>query len=760
MQIPIFRDPLRDTAESVQGGLNAFATGLMRYGQKKDQEDTEARLGAGQLRGDIAREIARLSAIPEESEEKLARLEELTRLDGQLNSVFAAKRQGDASSLWSRVMAESGIAPTLGAASGAATSLERDLEDTRQVQGANANILSGFVSFLANPDLNDPQFMTKLNAQLALFENLVGSGFALPKASETLLSSLPQIISGFRGALASDPRYTEYLSRLDTIQAAAAQRAGIEVARDFNALANEAFETGVYPPEYKSQLVAAAGVTEAEFDARVARSRERAESMQIATAEGARLANERLGLDIDATQMNNSITSYRNDREMMLDNVKDMESAKNFVAGAIGTGDVTTLTSILRELEDPSSPRHQYWLAAGLTPQGVRDALNDATQNKDYLNLTRDTAKAEATRALAAATSGVATDAMASRQFAVESAARGLRPTEVESWFDGLDESYKNVLMAGNTRESTINQIKQLSRLNELAVSEPLRADAMGRAGALLALPIPRTQNNQLTPEGRDMMVARAEEMYDILLPEFGEAFASQYRAGAAVLLANNANVFEWEILALEMQAKLAQAQVNALHAKNATGGVAALDKDAANIYLDYLQEHRQGLNTRFQQVTAAQQQLGCVGFYDSGRTPAVWVAPSPSAQMNPMCQDYAGTLTQIMQDMTNLDTEVRQTTSFYGTGTWGFDFNYELTNPPRDVFPYGAGAMVAPPVSIPTPGIGVTVTPPAPPVWTPPPQMGPNPNPNPTAPPVAPPATNQGGGLWDWWRSPVRQGQ
>jgi hypothetical protein len=743
MQIPIFRDPLRDTAESLQGGLNAFATGMMRYGQKKDQEDTEARLGAGQLRGDIAREISRLTAIPEESEEKLTRLEELTRLDGQLNSIFGAKRQGDAAALWSRVMAESGIAPTLGGASGTATNLERDVEDARQVQGANANILSGFVGFLANPDLNDPQFMTKLNAQLALFENLVGSGFVLPKASETLLKSLPQIISGFRGALASDPRYTEYLARLDTIQSAAAQRAGIEVARDFNALAQQAFDTGIYPPEYKSQLVAASGMSEADFDARIARSRKRYETMQSATVEGARLANERLGLDIDATRMNNSITTYRNNREMMLDNVRDMESAKNFVAGAMGTGDVTTMTAILRELEDPSSARHQYWVSAGLTPEGVRAALDDAGRNKDYLDLSRDTAKAEATRALAAATSGVVTDAMTSRQLAVENAGRGLRPTEVESWFDGLSDSYQNVLMAGNTREDTINQIKQLSRLNELSVSQPLRADAMSRAGALLALPIPRTENNQLTPEGRGMMEARALEMFNILAPEFGEEFAAQYQAGAAVLLRNNANVFEWEILALEMQAKLAQAQINALHAKS---GGPALDKDAAKIYLDYLQEHRQGLNTRFQQVTEAQQQLGCVGFYDTGRVPPTWVAPSPTAQSNPLCGSYSGTLQQIMQNMTNLDTEVRQTTSFYGTATWGFDFNYELTNPPRDVIPYGAGATVTPATTVPTPAVGATVTPP--------PQVGPNVNPNP--PTQAPPPQGSGGNFdfWEWWRS------
>jgi len=659
MQIPIFRDPLRDTAESIQGGLNSLAQGLMVAGQKKEKLDSDARVNAGQLRGEITREIARLMAIPEDSEDKSARLGELQRLDEQLNSVFAASRQGDAANLWSRVMAEAGIAPTLGGAAGTATNLERELASTEEVKNANTQILLNFTALLgSNP--TQKGFVSQLGAQIGLIENMINTGLPLTEAGRQQLEALPGMINAVRTALGNDPEFQQYLERLNAIEAAAARKAGLEVSSMVSSMVENWMQTGIVPEGEEAAMRAYLGgmspeAFAVETQANLTRARERRNSRDASIS----LANDLLSAQIDDAQHNTSVSRYRAGREQMLDGVTDAVKAREVIQGAVLTGDMQMLALISRELEDPDSARGAYWRAAGLTAAGLREKMDEAAMSADYQLVVKETALLNARAGLETARRVGFTNAVTDRLAIMENAGRGLAPNEVEGWFDSLSPSEQQILMGpGGSRESAIRGIKDFSRLNQLAVAQPLRADAMSRATMLLNLPIPGAQNGVLTSEAIGIMNQRAGDIYDILLPEFGHEFASQFQLGAAELAGRGAKAWEWELMAKEWSAKLLQAQTYDAYASAAARGRTGAEKPFDwKPYRDGVSDAIDSLTDTMRSVVRLQEQGGCIDYMDTSGPIPIRVLAAPKDVG--VCADYAERLAQMTTYQSSLAGEM-----------------------------------------------------------------------------------------------------
>jgi hypothetical protein len=685
MQIPQFRDPLRDTAEGIQGGLAGIAQGLMRAGQKRDQleaeargweeqarvreeqrtnqeaseargwaeqqrvrdeqrvnqADTEARVNAGSMKGEIAREISRLTALPEGSEGREERLAELIELSDSIQAVFAAQSPGDAASIWSSVMTRANVAPVLGGASGTATALERELDSANRIKAGNDQILMNLVGFLAsNP--NQEGYITQLGAQLSLAEALVNGGFLVSDAARSQLEALPGMIESVRNFLGADPQYRKYLDRLDIIQAAAAEKAGIETSMLRGDVYDRWVATGDVDPEQRAMLMNRAGLSDEAFDIQTGAYRERAEKSRASAVAATELTNRLLGIQVDVADHSFTVQKYRDERDRMLDSVRDGTSAGDFIRGAVAAGDTQMLTTIMREMEDPTSVRGQYWRDAGLTAQSLMNAMEEASVSEDYRRLSMQTARADAQRTLDAAMRAPLIDRETDRIAAMEAASRGLSPEEIDSWYDSLTDPQRAFL---GSRDSVTRSMRQMSRLHQMTMTQPLRADAMSRASTLLGLPVPGAKDGQLSPESREAILSRAEEMYNILEPEFGDSFANQFRAGTQELLARGAMLWEWELLSEEWKVRLMQEQVLASQAARAARGAApagAADQGTLKLYLDGLNDAQVGAGRARDAIAALQQDAGCVGGFRPVGGITVWVEPRAEVINSPTCLSYA----------------------------------------------------------------------------------------------------------------------
>jgi len=804
MQIPTFRDPLRDAAEGIQSGMDNFARGLMIAGQQKEKSDQEARISATQMKGAIAEEIARLTAVDTDDPQKQERLQQLRDLNSRVEGVFAANRQGGASQAWASVMSQGGaaatvgaasgaatameftaaerrridednrvrgiartdaeeararqndvdarvgagnlkgsiaqeiarltsvpqtpetaqqlemlmglndrlqavfaatelgdahriyssvmsgsnVAPTLGAASGAATSAERELESTRAAEQENAQILRGFVAFLSgNP--REPGFIDALGSQLALIEGLVNGGFVLPASSQRLLEALPEIIGNVRGALGSDPEFQRYMRRVNALEDAAVRKVTNEVGISTIGLVEAFQSTGIVPEGSEETLRNALGLSPEAFEVERQSALKAAGERRAAAATATSLNNRLLSASADEAEHNVTVAKYRSGREQILDAVNDAKSASDLVSGAILSGDTQMLSLILRELDDPTNPaRAQWWRAAGLTSEKVESALAEAGVSVEYRRLSMETAREGARRALNAAVRGVVTDPITERVAIIEMAGRGVASSDVESWFDSLSASEQSVLMGpGGSRDATVLAIKQQARLNELAVSQPLRADALSRVSSLLSLPVPGAVNGVLSGEAMEIMAGRAFDIYEILAPEFGENFAAQFQLGAQELMGRGAKLWEWELYAEEWRAKLLQAQAQDAASSAAARGRAGAGAGAGEPfnfkpYRDGISDSMDALGATIKNIITLQEQNFCIDYMDTGPGVAVRVLANPTDPA--LCAEYADRLTQLV----SLNLVYAQEMDLLRQLQFGAGFGGVLSPPPAETPP------------------------------------------------------------------------
>lgn len=560
--IPEYRSPLRDVASSLEGGINSIALGLTQARVTRENRDAEARQGAAGLANTLAQEIARLSAIPNLDEEGQARLAELVEASQRVQSISAATGSGEAANMWAAFMQESPITAMVGGAAGSATRLERDLQATQRVQDANFGNISNFYSFLMGADINDANFLSRLNAQLAVMEAVASSGFALPEAAMPMMKGIPDAIMGMRSALTGDPRYAAHLDRLDRIAAAAADRAGVElqgVRNDvMDSIAANWRSTGQYDPAMRNELMAFVGYGEEQFDS-LTREYQRNGQRQTELAMGmAELGFRLLGTQADAADAALAMDNYRNNREKLLDNVNDASSAAQYAFGAAMSGDVNAIAMMIADIENPDSERGEHYRAAGLTVDRLKDFLKEASLNTEWRSLQRDTSRAELDRALAAANRGLFTDSLQAGADIMRGAAILHGPDGVAAFYDEQPDHVKALM---GPREQAIATMKMLARTNDLVVGEPLRNHALGQAQMLMSLPVSWNADGSLSDEGYNMLTSRLLQVQSLLEEHMGPEFTNTFVAGAWEMLQQGATRDAWEMHQLVANVHLLRSQ-------------------------------------------------------------------------------------------------------------------------------------------------------------------------------------------------------
>jgi hypothetical protein len=484
-QIPPYRDPLREVASGFEGGMNAIAQGLLRSRESKETRDAEARAQASGIINQSANEIARLRAIDNPSEDVATQIQRLEEMAQEAQGLLSLARPGDATAAWGNFSQKHNIAGALGQASGVAQQATRTQTELQSVRDQNMINLNNVFSFLqAGVRADDPNFVTNLNINLRLLESLASSGFNLPAGGEERLQALVAGLQGTADTLANDPRYQEQVSNLRAISNAAAQQAGLNLQ-----------------------------LTQEQINAL---------AQQTATA------------------------AWAHDRDMTAAPVRDAASAANLFAEAAERGDVAFLNNVLMALNDPDHPQHEWYKAAGVTPQQIEAAAALAAETLDIMGLNREVARATLATAR-------------------EKTAEEMRDLTIRAYGrDGLDDWFNNLSPQEQQRlggRQVLNGMKVQAEVYELGVREPLRAEAWNRVNNILSLPVPSAQDGSLTFEGQMIMQERVQQIYEIMAPQFGENYSQSFTSGAMELLGRNAQAWEWEALKTNANLGLIQAQ-------------------------------------------------------------------------------------------------------------------------------------------------------------------------------------------------------